>query len=154
MWKVLFPAQFKFENALLSKVPDQFVNTAPETGLTTASIQGAGSDFLLLLAGQPAGIDTWGIIIATLVSLVAGSVVYICYHAVHQWTGRWRPLAIAPLFLLAVWIGFILVGKMIDTTSHQLWAFEILAWSMLTSVYLATLMTAKRIFDKADHPQD
>jgi len=96
----------------------------------------------------------WGFIIAGLVIFVAASVVYICYHAVHHWTGLWRPFAIAPLFILAIWIAVILATKLADPTSHQLWTFEILAWSMTTSVYLACLMTAKRIFDRSDQSND
>ena len=94
--------------------------------------------------------DFWNAIIAALVCSVAASVAYLCYFAVRLWGGNWKPFAIAPLVVLAAWVGFVVLGVVIGREPRTLWPFELLAWSMVTAVYLVVLFTAKRTFDKAD----
>ena len=60
-------------------------------------------------------------------------------------------MALAPLLVLGVWFAVILVAKISDPTSHEIWPFEVFAWAMFTTIYLVVLMTAKRTFDKAEN---
>lgn len=101
------------------------------------------------IAQQPDSM-IWTIFIAIMVLGVTGSVVYLCCLAIQAWDGYWKQLAIAPLLALGVWVVLILVSKFLEPGTHRLWPFEIFAWSMMTTIYLVVLMTAKRTFDKAD----
>jgi hypothetical protein len=65
------------------------------------------------------------------------------------WSSHWKAMALAPLIVLGVWLGVIIISKFTDADSHELWPFEIFAWAMATTIYLVVLMTAKRTFDKA-----
>jgi hypothetical protein len=116
----------------------------------------------LLLPGSPAraaeavataeggSLTTWSVVIALLVCSVAASVAYLCYFAVRLWNGYWKSLALAPLGLLGLWLTLILVGMLTGLAPRALWTVEILAWAMGTAVYLVTLFTARRAFEKAD----
>ena len=92
----------------------------------------------------------WGLFIAIMVIAVCGSVVYLCYHAMQAWNDHWRWMALTPLVILWAWVILIAVSKLLDPASHALWAFELFAWAMITTIYLVILMTAKRTFEKAE----
>ncbi|MBL4820359.1 MAG: hypothetical protein JKY98_05125 [Gammaproteobacteria bacterium] len=82
--------------------------------------------------------------------VVVANVAYLCYQAMREWQGSWRVLAQAPLVLLALWAVIISASKWVDPSSHSLWAFEVFAWAMITTIYLVTVMVAKRTFEKAE----
>ena len=59
--------------------------------------------------------------------------------ALVRWRGAWRLAALLPLFT----VGFIVVRIVVDThaapTSHNLWPFEVVIWSLLALVFLGAL---------------
>ncbi|MCP5346164.1 MAG: hypothetical protein R3F41_00730 [Gammaproteobacteria bacterium] len=114
----------------------------------------ATSAQLSLAAQEPvaaeAGAGFWGVVIGVFVSLVAFSVAYLCYFAVRLWAGYWRALALAPLAVLGIWLALLLLGILTGMAPRALWTVEILFWAMATTIYLVTLFTARRAFEKAD----
>lgn len=96
----------------------------------------------------------WEILIALLVIATGGSIAYLCYQAMLAWEGTWKLMALAPLVVIALWLTIILVNKLSDPASHQLWAFEVFSWAMGTTLYLVVLMTAKRAYLKAEQEKD
>jgi hypothetical protein len=120
----------------------RFILTTGLTMLLTSAAQAAES-------ADPAPALTagfWDLLIAVFVCLVAASVAYLCYGAVRLWLGYWRLLAIAPLALVGIWLGFAAADF---SQPNPLWTFELLAWAMATTVYLVVLFTARRTFEKA-----
>ena len=95
----------------------------------------------------------WDLLIPIMVLAVCASVVYLCYQAIRVWNGYWRSMALAPLVILGLWLAVIVLAKFVDPKTHELWPFEVFAWSMGTTIYLVVLMTAKRTFDKAAAPK-
>ena len=102
-----------------------------------------------LNAGEATGFNLWGAVIAVFVCSVAASVAYLCYGAIRLWEGYWRILAIAPLFVLALWISLLVTTTLLSSELRPLWSFELLAWAMTTTVYQVILFTARRTFEKA-----
>ena len=94
------------------------------------------------------GTTFWEIIIGLIVVSTASCVAYLCYLAIQVWPGHWKSFAFAPLAVLGAWLALIVISKIVDATSHSLWAFEIFSWAMMALIYLVILMTAKRTFDK------
>lgn len=78
------------------------------------------------------------------------SIIALQWYAGKQWLGWWRRLAVTPLFVLLLWVAIIIAGKAMNPASHALWTIEIFAWSMITPVYTAILITAKKALAKAD----
>lgn len=66
-------------------------------------------------------------------------------RAMRRWEGGWRFVAALP----ALWVGFvvlrIVVGTALDSTSHNLWPFEILYASAASLVLLGAMAVARRL---------
>jgi len=97
---------------------------------------------------------SWNLIIPIMVLVVCGSVIFLCYQAILAWSGYWKTMALAPLLVLVVWSVVILIAKISDPTSHEIWPFEVFSWAMFTTIYLVVLMTAKRTFDKTENQKN
>ena len=100
--------------------------------------------------GEQASFSLWQLIIGVFVSVVAGSVAYLCYGSVRLWSGYWKALALMPLMILALLLAFYVLIFAILSGSRPLWPFEVLSWAMGTTIYLVVLFTAKRTFEKAE----
>ncbi|NQV69123.1 MAG: hypothetical protein HQ498_03755 [Pseudohongiella sp.] len=92
----------------------------------------------------------WNLLIAVIVLAVAAASAVLPISALRAWTGQWRLVAALPLLVLLIWVGMIIIAKLISVDSHQLWSLEVFAWAMLTLIYMVTVMSAKRIFEKKD----
>lgn len=92
----------------------------------------------------------WNLIIALVVLSATAASAALPIAAIRQWPGYWKPLSALPMLALVVWVVIIGVSKLADADSHPLWSLEIFAWAMLNMIYMVTLMTAKRQFEKAD----
>jgi len=60
------------------------------------------------------------------------------------WTGGWRVAAAIPCALMAFVVLRIIIGVMLDPTSHNLWPFEILYAAAASLVYLSAVALARR----------
>ena len=92
----------------------------------------------------------WNLLIAGMVLAVAAGSAVLPLSALKHWTGQWRLVAALPLLILIVWLGVIVISKLVAVDSHLLWPFEIFSWAMITMIYMVTMMTAKRVFEKKD----
>ena len=92
----------------------------------------------------------WTLLIAAFVLIVTAASAVLPYSAIRQWRGAWRVAAAAPLVVLLLWLGVIIVSRALDTGSHALWPLELFAWAMLNMIYMVSIMTIKRMFAKAD----
>ncbi len=80
-------------------------------------------------------------------------ILFICFIALEiitlrRWKGVWRILASLPVITLMLIILNILIGISIDRTSHNLWPFEIVVWSMGGFVFLGLLHLVHRFSNK------
>lgn len=92
----------------------------------------------------------WNLLIATIVLIFSLASALLPLAALKQWYRHWRLGAALPLLGLGLWVVIIVAGRVLDSQSHRLWPFEIFAWAMLNMIYMVALMTAKRVFEKAD----
>ncbi|PCJ19984.1 MAG: hypothetical protein COA96_16060 [SAR86 cluster bacterium] len=88
-------------------------------------------------------------IIVIVFAAAAGSAV-LPLSALRHWAGKWRLVALLPLLVVVIWTAVILLSRSVSPDSHQLWPFEIFTWAMITMIYMVTMMTAKRMFEKKD----
>jgi|GEM_PF-547977 len=66
-------------------------------------------------------------------------------RAYRKWEGGWRIAAAVPLAILAFVIARIVVGTAIDTTSHNLWPFELGITAFAALALIAVLTVARRV---------
>ena len=92
----------------------------------------------------------WNLVIAIIVLAVTLASAALPLAALRQWQGNWRRVALAPLVLLGIWVGVILLSRLTDPGSHRLWPFEVFSWAMLNMIYMVAVMTYKRQIDKAE----
>jgi hypothetical protein len=92
----------------------------------------------------------WDLSIATIVLLATLASAVLPIAAIRQWPKKWRFSALFPLIVLVLWLGLIGISKAVDSSSHMLWPFEVFSWAMLNMIYMVSLMTIKRIIEKAD----
>jgi len=59
--------------------------------------------------------------------------------------GVWRVLASLPVLALIIVVCSIVIGIMRDRTSHNLWPFEIVVWSVAGLAYLGVLHLVRKI---------
>jgi hypothetical protein len=95
----------------------------------------------------------WNLLIAAIVLLFSLASAALPLAALKQWRRHWRLAAAMSLLGLALWIVLIITGRNLDPASHRLWPLEIFAWAMINMIYMVALMTAKRIFEKADQAE-
>lgn len=92
----------------------------------------------------------WNLLIAFIVFVVSAASAALPVAACRKWRRYWRIGAALPLVCLGIWLVVILLSKLLAPDSHRLWPFEVFAWAMLNMIYMAGLMTARRLFEKAD----
>lgn len=92
----------------------------------------------------------WNLLISLIVLLVSVASAVLPVAAIRQWAGVWRAGAAASLLVLLIWVAVIIISRSISADTHRLWPFEIFAWAMINMIYMVALMTAKRIFERAD----
>ncbi len=95
-------------------------------------------------------IDIWDALMLAIVLLTTASSAALSVAACRQWTKGWRLVAAAPLLALLVWVLWIGVARYLDPLAHSLWSFELFGWALLNLLYMATVLTAKRTFEKTD----
>jgi hypothetical protein len=61
-----------------------------------------------------------------------------------RWRGGWRIAASAPAVMMAFVLLRILIGVSVDSTSHNLWPFELLQAGLLSVVVMGVLFAARR----------
>jgi hypothetical protein len=64
--------------------------------------------------------------------------------AVRRWRGGWRVAAAVPALMVGFVVLRILLGTAGDSTSHNLWPFEILQVAVLSLVVVGVLLAARR----------
>jgi len=94
----------------------------------------------------------WNLVMIAIVAAATVASAALPVSALKHWTGYWKLVVAIPLLVLAAWSGWIVIARLLSTTAHPYWLLEIFAWSMLALLYMATAMTAKRQFEKADNP--
>ena len=62
-----------------------------------------------------------------------------------RWRGPWRLAAAVPALVMTLVVLNILVGVMIDPTSHNLWPFEVLMWGLASLAIMVVLALARWI---------
>lgn len=62
-----------------------------------------------------------------------------------RWRGAWRVAAAVPALAMAIVLLNIVIGTAIDPTSHNLWPFEILMWSVGSVAVMAGLALVRRL---------
>ena len=60
--------------------------------------------------------------------------------ALVRWRGIWRLVALLPLFIVSFIVVRIVVDTQADPTSHNLWPFEVVVWSVLALAFLGVLV--------------
>ncbi len=118
----------------------------PIVGLATALVA------LPAFGAEQTPIPLWHTVMLIIVFLTLTSSAALSFAAWRQWRNGWRLVAAFPIALLVLWIGWIVGARTIDPESHTLWSFELFAWSLLNLLYMVTVLTAKRAFEKADQP--
>ena len=58
-------------------------------------------------------------------------------RARNKWKGRWKHAASLPLMMLGLVFLNIIIGTTLDSTSHNLFPFEILLWSLGSLGFMA-----------------
>ncbi len=84
----------------------------------------------------------------------AGSLILFCIPAalasrratrlIKTSLGAWRWLVWLPVAPLAVWGPFVAFGVAQDSTSHNLWPFELAIWSLLSLGLFGLVVLARR----------
>lgn len=101
-------------------------------------------------ADQTASALFWNLVIAVIVLAATLASAALPLAALRQWQSGWRLAALAPLLVLALWVGIIVLSRMAAPNSHRLWPFEVFSWAMLNMIYMVAVMTYKRQIDKAE----
>ena len=117
-----------------------------------------GGLFLLLpTLSMAATADTNASVNLVMILIVAATAVgsaALPVSAFKVWTGYWKLVAAMPFLVLAGWCAWIIIARLLDAAAHPYWLLEIFAWAMLTLLYMATVFTARRQFEKADNPDN
>jgi hypothetical protein len=91
-------------------------------------------------AGETAFLN--GFMLAVLALVVAG--VGVPLWNAWKWRGAWRVAAAVPACAMLVVVLNIIVGTMLDPTSHNLWPFEILQTGVVALVIIGVLKLMRR----------
>jgi hypothetical protein len=89
-----------------------------------------------------------GIVFFLIIVILFFSFVALEIIAIRRWRKVWRWLALLPGAALTIVILNILVGTLLDRTSHNLWPMEIVVWSAGGLVYLGVLSLIRKIVTK------
>lgn len=88
------------------------------------------------------------IIIPVIILAIFVSFVILEIKVIRQWKGGWRSFGVLPIVVLVLWMIFIFVGVLRDSTSHNLWPFEIVMCVVGGFVYLVLLLILRKLFHK------
>ena len=72
--------------------------------------------------------------------------------ALVKWTAVWRLVALLPLFIVSFIVVRIVVDTQADTTSHNLWPFEVVVWNFLALAFLGVLVVIRSIIEFRRRP--
>lgn len=61
-----------------------------------------------------------------------------------RWQGNWRRLAAVPAVVMGLVVLNIIIGGVIDPTSHNLWPFEIVMWGGVSCVWMLAISLLRR----------
>ena len=100
--------------------------------------------------GSSAGDSILGMIIMPLLFGLPLLAIVLCALAFVRWKGGWRYAGGFPLALFALWLVKFLFDITRDPSSHNLWPFELLMWSVPTLAWLLILILVR----KARTPED
>lgn len=132
--------------------------TMQSPNLRTLYSLSIGGMFLLLpTLSMAATADTNSSVNLAMILIVATAAIgsaALPVSAFKVWTGYWKLVAAIPLLFLAGWCAWIVIARLLDAAAHPYWLLEIFAWAMLTLLYMATVFTARRQFEKADNPDN
>lgn len=102
-------------------------------------------------ASTPAGkFDIWDALMLGIVLLTTASSAALSLAAWRQWQAGWRLVAALPLATLLAWVAWVGVSRYLDSSAHSLWSFELFGWALINLLYMATVLTAKRTFEKSE----
>src|SRR5687767_865477 len=72
--------------------------------------------------------------------------------ALVSWRGIWRLIALLPLFMVSFIVVRIVVDTQADPTSHNLWPFEVVVWSLLALAFLGVLVGIRSMIEFRRRP--
>ncbi|MEQ8954222.1 MAG: hypothetical protein RL120_08820, partial [Gammaproteobacteria bacterium] len=64
----------------------------------------------------------WDLVILAIVAFFTLASAALPLAALKQWQGSWRSAAMLPLGVLGAWVLFIILARLQNGDSHQLWA--------------------------------
>lgn len=91
-----------------------------------------------------------GIIFFLIILILFFSFIALEIITVHRWQGVWRWFAALPGIVLIIVILNILIGTLLDRTSHNLWPLEIAVWSAGGLIYLGIFSLVHKIIIKKE----
>lgn len=101
-------------------------------------------------SAQSGSFDIWNTLMLAIVLLTTASSAALSVAAWRQWQAGWRLVAALPIAALLVWVAWVSVSRYLDPNAHSLWSFELFGWALLNLLYMATVLTAKRTFEKSE----
>ncbi|HET6432760.1 hypothetical protein [Dyella sp.] len=99
-------------------------------------------------ASEPTGAETVAFFSAFMLAMVAIGLLGLAAPAwaLWRWRGGWRVLASIPAALMVWTVLNILVGVARDSTSHNLWPFEILMFGGVSAASVAVMALLRSVF--------
>ena len=94
-----------------------------------------------------------GIIFFLIIVILFFSFVVLEIITVRRLQKVWRWFAALPGIVLIIVILNILIGTLLDRTSHNLWPLEIAIWSAGGLVYLGVFSLVHKIITRKEHKQ-
>ena len=82
------------------------------------------------------------------ISVLLFGLIYASVMAIRKWGRYWRLLASVPLFAMAIVMLKIIVDTNNNPTSHNLWPFEILFYSVGGLAYLAIVFILRWLIER------
>lgn len=89
------------------------------------------------------------IIFFAIIILLVLSLSAVTIFVVRRWNGVWRLAGVLPATALALVSANIIVGVMIDGTSHNLWPLELAMWSLGGLAYLGILSLIRKVVSRS-----
>ena len=134
------------------------LNSRPQSRNSMFSLVGATVSAAFwsnpLWAAQPStqsgSFDIWDTLMLAIVLLTTASSAALSVAAWRQWQAGWRLVAALPIAALLVWMAWVSVSRYLYPNAHSLWSFELFGWALLNLLYMATVLTAKRTFEKTE----
>ena len=89
-----------------------------------------------------------GVIFSLVIIVLIFSFVVLEVTSVRRSHGAWRWFALLPGIAIVIVVLNIIIGTLIDRTSHNLWPFEIIIWSAGGLVYLGVFWLVRKVVEK------